>query len=71
MEGHGDFDDREATSETVDAGGPFTSRFGAGRFLFLVAEHTPSGRIVGIPPLSVVYEAHETLSVSLKTAHPQ
>ncbi|WP_143666188.1 GNAT family N-acetyltransferase [Streptomyces sp. st77] len=58
MEGHGDFDDREAMSETVDAGGPFTSRFGAGRLLFLVAEHTPSGRIVGvsssIPPLSVL-----------------
>ncbi|MFI5740949.1 hypothetical protein ACIA9I_21585 [Streptomyces anulatus] len=58
MEGHGGFDDREAMSETVDAGGPFISRFGAGRFLFLVAEHTSSGRIVGvsssIPPLSVL-----------------
>ncbi|MFF1838272.1 hypothetical protein ACFVXE_29320 [Streptomyces sp. NPDC058231] len=45
-------------SETIDEGGPFTSRFGTGRLLFLVAEHTPTGRIVGIsssiPPLSVL-----------------
>ncbi|MEV7108950.1 GNAT family N-acetyltransferase [Streptomyces atroolivaceus] len=58
MEGHGDFDDREAMCETVDAAGPFTSQFGAGRFVFLVAEHTPTARIVGvcssIPPLSVL-----------------
>ncbi|MFC9627603.1 GNAT family N-acetyltransferase [Streptomyces sp. NPDC056930] len=54
MEGHGDLDDREA----IDEGGPFISRYKAGQFVFLVAEHTPTGRIVGvsssIPPLSVL-----------------
>ncbi|MCL7493113.1 GNAT family N-acetyltransferase [Streptomyces sp. MCA2] len=58
MEGHGAFDDCEAMSETIDEGSPFTSRFGTGRLLFLVAEYTPTGRIVGIsssiPPLSVL-----------------
>jgi GNAT superfamily N-acetyltransferase len=58
MEGHGDFGDREAMSETIDEGSPFTSRFGTGRLLFLVAEHTPTRRIVSIsssiPPLSVL-----------------
>ncbi|MFD3571537.1 GNAT family N-acetyltransferase [Streptomyces sp. NPDC058667] len=58
MEGHGDFDDREAMCEVIDEGGPFMSQFGAGRFVFLVAEHTPTARIVGvsssIPPLSVL-----------------
>jgi GNAT superfamily N-acetyltransferase len=57
-EGHGAFDDREAMRETIDEGGPFTSQFGTGRFVFLVAEHTPTARIVGIsssiPPLSVL-----------------
>ncbi|MEU2058587.1 GNAT family N-acetyltransferase [Streptomyces bungoensis] len=58
MEGHGDFDDREAMHEAIDEGGPFISRFGAGRIVFLVAEHTPTAGIVGIsstiPPLSVL-----------------
>ncbi|MER6103739.1 GNAT family N-acetyltransferase [Streptomyces sp. NPDC001832] len=58
MEGHGDFDDREAMREAIDEGGPFTSQFQTGRFVFLVAEHTPTARIVGIlssiPPLSVL-----------------
>ncbi|MFF3958456.1 GNAT family N-acetyltransferase [Streptomyces sp. NPDC001890] len=58
MEGHGDFDDREAMCETIDEGGPFISQYKAGQFVFLVAEHTPTGRIVGIssstPPLSVL-----------------
>ncbi|MGW6605702.1 GNAT family N-acetyltransferase [Streptomyces sp. NPDC055037] len=58
MEGHGDFDDREAMHEVIDEDGPFTSQFGTGRIVFLVAEHTPSARIVGIsssiPPLSVL-----------------
>jgi GNAT superfamily N-acetyltransferase len=58
MEGHGAFDDREAMRETIDEGGPFTSQLGTGRFVFLVAEHTPTARIVGIsssiPPLSVL-----------------
>ncbi|MGW6360911.1 GNAT family N-acetyltransferase [Streptomyces sp. NPDC055092] len=57
MEGHGDFDDREAMREAIDEDGPFTSQFG-GRIVFLVAEHTPTARIVGIsssiPPLSVL-----------------
>ncbi|MGW0963964.1 hypothetical protein ACWD4K_34285 [Streptomyces gelaticus] len=43
MEGHGDFDDRESMCEVIDEGGPFTSKFGAGRVVFLVAEHTPTG----------------------------
>ncbi|MGY3676967.1 GNAT family N-acetyltransferase [Streptomyces sp. TE33382] len=58
MEGHGDFDDREAMRETIDEGGPFTTQFGAGRLLFLVAEHVPTGRIVGVssslPPIAVL-----------------
>lgn len=58
MEGHGDFDDREVMREVIDEGGPFVSQFGAGRFVFLVAEHKPTARIVGIsstiPPLSVL-----------------
>ncbi|WP_216856697.1 GNAT family N-acetyltransferase [Streptomyces sp. 1-11] len=58
MEGHGDFDDREAMREAIDEGGPFISKFGAGRIVFLVAEHTPTAGIVGIsstiPPLSVL-----------------
>ncbi|MEU1519019.1 GNAT family N-acetyltransferase [Streptomyces sp. NPDC005811] len=58
MEGHGDFDDRETMRDVIDEGGPFTSQFGAGRILFLVAEHTPTARIVGIsssiPPLAVL-----------------
>ncbi|MFJ2590582.1 GNAT family N-acetyltransferase [Streptomyces sp. NPDC087538] len=58
MEGHGDFDDREAMCETIDEGGPFISHYKAGQFVFLVAEHTPTGRIVGvsssIPPLTVL-----------------
>ncbi|MGW0564437.1 GNAT family N-acetyltransferase [Streptomyces sp. NPDC003016] len=44
--------------EAIDEGGPFTSQFGTGRFVFLVAKHTPTARIVGIsssiPPLSVL-----------------
>ncbi|MFT9786443.1 GNAT family N-acetyltransferase [Streptomyces rhizosphaericola] len=58
MEGHGDFDDREPMCEAIDSEGPFTTQFGTGRFVFLVAEHTPTARIVGvsssIPPLSVL-----------------
>lgn len=58
MEGHGDFDDREAMREVIDEGVPFTSKFKTGRIVFLVAEHTPTARIVGvlssIPPLSVL-----------------
>ncbi|MGP3691124.1 GNAT family N-acetyltransferase [Streptomyces sp. IBSNAI002] len=58
MEGHGDFDDREVMRDLIDEDGPFVSQFGAGRFVFLVAEHTPTARIVGvsssIPPLSVL-----------------
>lgn len=58
MEGHGDFDDREPMREVIDDDGPFVSKFGAGQFVFLVAEHTLTARIVGvsssIPPLSVL-----------------